>query len=273
MSYTFNYQNFVQKHRMHGISGLMRIRNESEYLELSIRSYIPFFDEIIAVYNRCTDNTAEILDRLSKEFTKLKIYHYEPNVWPPGSEKFIQLAHTHEESLVNYYNFTLSLANFTIATKIDADQVAIPSIYKLVTDSIREQDLNHFLTFKGINLFRKNGRIYVKADKPWQGLNDHGFFKINHESIWIKDPECKYELFNIASQKYIQQVEYPLHYHLKGIKHDKGFNNWDLLGNPNSRYHKIAFNEWSDPPVVDINNFLCDNNLDFIESYDVLNIK
>ena len=104
MSFIFDYHSFVNKQRTHGISGLMRIRNESEYLELSIRSYIPFFDEIIAVYNRCTDNTAEILTRLSTEYPKLKVYHYEPEVWPPGSDKFIQLPYTHEESLVNKWS-------------------------------------------------------------------------------------------------------------------------------------------------------------------------
>jgi hypothetical protein len=251
----------------------MRIRNEDEYLEVSLKSYMPFFDEIIAVYNRCTDDTENILKRLSLEYPKLKIYHYEPEVWPPGSDKFIQLPHTHPESLVNYYNFTLSLSNFTIATKIDADQVAIPSTYKIVTDSIREQGLNHFLTFKGINLFRNDDGIYVKADKPWQGLNDHGFFKINDYSIWFKDPECKYELFNLSSQQFIQAVEYPLHYHLKGIKRDKGFNNWDLNDNPNSRYHKIAYNEWHNPPVIELDDFLQQNNLDFIEPFHILNIK
>lgn len=272
MSYLFDYNEFVSKNRSNGISGLMRIRNEAEYLELSIRSYIPYFDEIIAVYNRCTDNTPDILNRLSNEFPNLKVYHYEPEVWPPGSEKFIQLPPNHEESLVNYYNYTLSKSNFNIVAKIDADQVAIPSTYKVVTDSIREQGLNHFLTFKGINLFRKD-KIYVKKDRPFQGLNDHGFFKVNRNSIWIKDPECKYELFNLNSQTAIQQVVYPLHYHLKGIKQDKGFNNWDLNDNPNSRYHKIAKNEWIDPEVIEFDKFIKENDLEFIEPYHILNIQ
>lgn len=272
-NYLFNYNDYISTPRKNGISGLMRIRNEGEYLELSLRSYLPFFDEIIAVYNRCTDNTVEILNKLSKEFNHLKVYHYEPNVWPPGSEKFVELPPDHEESLVNYYNFTLSKSTFNIAAKIDADQVAIPSTFKAVTDSIRAQGLHHFLSFKGINLYRKNNKIYVKEDQPFQGLGDHGFFEVNKNSIWIKDPEAKYELFNYQSQAFRQDVEYPLHYHLKGIKLDKGIGNWDLNDNPNSRYHSIAEKRWIDAPVINFTEFMKLNDLDYIENFNILGIK
>src|SRR5690606_2481883 len=54
--------------RKPGISAFMRIRNGADFLEATIRSHISHFDEIVAVHNRCTDETPDILARLAQEF-------------------------------------------------------------------------------------------------------------------------------------------------------------------------------------------------------------
>ena len=44
-----------------GLSGLMRIKNEASFIEGCITSCIDALDELIIVYNDCTDNTPEIV--------------------------------------------------------------------------------------------------------------------------------------------------------------------------------------------------------------------
>ena len=93
--------------RKYGISGFMRVRNEEEWLSLSVESHIPFLDEIIIVYNRCTDSTPEIANDLMKKYpNKVKAIMYEPDVYPQGSKEAISLPINSEHSLANYYNFS-----------------------------------------------------------------------------------------------------------------------------------------------------------------------
>ncbi len=74
--------------RRPGVSAFMRIRNGADWLEVSIRSHMPFFDEIVAVYNQCTDATPEILVQPQKEFgpDKLRVIQHLDQVHPPCSD-------------------------------------------------------------------------------------------------------------------------------------------------------------------------------------------
>lgn len=276
MEYKFNYPKYIQNlsQRKQGISGLMRIKNEEEFVEKSIRSYAPFFDEIVAVYNRCNDNTPEILYNLQKEINNLKVIEYKPFVHALTSKKFVELPIDHEESLVNYYNFTLFHSTYNVAVKIDADQVAIPNAYKVVTDSIRSNGgVPYFLTFKGINLYEKDNQLYVNKDKPFHGLHDHGFFNVNERSLWYRDPKGYYEQFTHNSQPDFPQkqiISYPLHYHCRYLKKDKGIGNWDLDVNkkntPNPRYYEIAEKIMNDSMLlVPFDQYMKDNGLDTLD--------
>src|SRR5690606_26502790 len=85
--YRFTPADLQVGERRPGISAFMRIRDGAFSLEAAIRSHIGHYDEIVAVYNRCTDATPDILARLAREFgPKLQVWHYLPRVFPPGSE-------------------------------------------------------------------------------------------------------------------------------------------------------------------------------------------
>ena len=46
-----------------GLSGTMSAKNEARFIEKSIDSCINVLDELVVVYNDCTDETPEILER------------------------------------------------------------------------------------------------------------------------------------------------------------------------------------------------------------------
>lgn len=52
---------FLKKVRPVGVSGLLRVKNDAEFLSDCIESCIDALDELIICYQDCTDNAPEII--------------------------------------------------------------------------------------------------------------------------------------------------------------------------------------------------------------------
>lgn len=237
--YRFDRADLLVDERQQGISAFMRIRNGAAFLELTIRSHIEFFDEIVAVYNDCTDETPEILSRLQHEFgaRKLRVIHYADPVFPPGSEGHARTDPSSPNSLVNYYNFALASTRFRFATKLDDDHLAIATTTKSVTDSIRRGllDESKILCFSGLNLFRRpDGNLAILQRDPVSGGGDIGFFRVSSNTFFSHDR--RFEKFRCGGAR--RQFTGFLYWHLKYLKPDMGFGNYSLDENPSSRYAK-----------------------------------
>ncbi|MCC9643733.1 glycosyl transferase [Rhodopirellula sp. JC740] len=225
--------------RLPGISAFMRIRNGEAFLEATIRSHIDCFDEIVAVHNQCTDRSVEILENLKSEFgeEKLRVIHYVDRVYPPGSTGHIETPGDSPNSLVNYYNFSLAATRYQVATKLDDDHLAIGSALKKATDSIRKlgTSFNEMHCFSGPNLLlNKSGELSVPLDDPISGGGDIGFFPVSENTYFTHDR--RFERFHRGNltRKFVGF----LYWHLKYLKPDHGFGNYELDQNPNSRYAK-----------------------------------
>jgi len=189
--YSFKTTDIDVAGRKPGISAFMRIRNGADFLEASILSHLPFFDEIIAVYNQCTDDTADILVRLQSEHgEKLKVWHYTDRVFPPGSEGHAKTPPDSPHSLVNYCNFALSRTTRKIVTKLDDDHLAMPGeigrlMTKMASDDKRESRL---YAFSGLNLVRtEQGKFGIPEHDPVSGGGDIGFFTVRPDSFFTHD--------------------------------------------------------------------------------------
>jgi hypothetical protein len=226
--------------RRPGVSAFMRIRNGADWLELTVRSHMPYFDEIVAVYNQCTDATPEILFRLQREFgsQRLRVIHYEDPVHPPGSEGHATTGPDSPNSLVNYYNFALASTQYAFATKLDDDHLAIAETVRHVTDAIRNNEVStrEMLSFSGLNLCRKSEpkatTLGVLRSDPISGNGDIGFFRVTENTYFEHDR--RFERFRRGVMK--RRFSGFLYWHLKFLKHDMGFGNYELDKNPDSRY-------------------------------------
>lgn len=59
--YRFHPDQLAPEKRKPGISGILRVLNEEEFLARAIKSHLPFLDEIVIALNlRCTDRSYEI---------------------------------------------------------------------------------------------------------------------------------------------------------------------------------------------------------------------
>jgi hypothetical protein len=236
--YQFRPADLAVERRAPGISAFMRIRNGEEFLEATIRSHIDCFDEVVAVYNQCTDGTADILLRLRHEYPhKLRVIHYVDRVFPPGSEGHARTPASSPHSLVNYYNAALAATRFAVATKLDDDHLAIARSTKAVTDRLRQagDTVDAMHCFSGLNLIRgPGGTLGVLASTPISGGGDIGFFPVRPDTYFVHDR--RFERFQRGGLE--RRFCGFLYWHLKYLKAELGFANYEIDANPDSRYAK-----------------------------------
>ncbi len=214
--------------RKPGISAIMRIKNGEDFLEASIESHLPFYDEIVACYNGCTDNTASILEKLARRHPeKIRVFHYEPDVAPPYSPQHDATPTESIHSLANYYNFALARARYSVATKLDDDHIAITENLAPAIATIRAHlDRYYFFTFSGINVTRDaGGEIGVLEQDPFVGTGDHFYFPVCSR-IYFQQTRC-FEKLVIQGPKPFKQYLGILYWHLKFLKPGFGLHNWD----------------------------------------------
>ncbi len=238
--------------RRPGISAFMRIRDGAFSLEAAIRSHINHFDEIVAVYNRSTDATADILTRLATEFgPKLRVFHYLPLVYPPGSAGHAREPAHSPHSLVNYYNFALSQTRFSHATKLDDDHIAMSDTLSSLVADVRagRAAVDELACFSGINLARDHtGRVGVLRHEPFAGNGDHWIFPVTGETYFVWDRRFE-RLRHPGMRRRFYSIAY---WHLKYLKPDFGFANYELAQNPSSRYAKRLKVLRDDRLVIDL---------------------
>ena len=217
--------------RKPGISAYMRIKNEGEFVGLTIRSHLEFYDEIIAVYNGCTDNTEEILLELREQYPeKVKVYHYIPEVYPLVSEAHRRTPTDSIHSMANYSNYALSKTTFSVAVKLDGDHLAIPQNLAPLIETIRKDisaGKQKIYTFSGVNLIRKSGFIMVGGSKkyPFAGQGEHMYHPVSENIVFYQG-----EIFEKWERPTSRQMEREyrgiMYFHLKHLKKkDFGYEN------------------------------------------------
>lgn len=112
-----------------GLSGIMRVKNEALFLERCVASCINALDELVIVYNDCTDGSEIIIKKLESAYPdKIRVYEYPHHIYGVGlsAEEYEIARNLPEDSpnlLCSYYNFALSKVTYQYAIKIDADQI------------------------------------------------------------------------------------------------------------------------------------------------------
>lgn len=241
-SYAFTPDDLKPERRLPGISAFMRIKNGAPFLEATIHSHIEHFDEIVAVYNQCTDATPDILARLAQAYgPKLRVYHYLPKVHPPGSEGHVKEPPGSPASFVTMSNFALAATRHRVAVKLDDDHMAMKERLAALVARVRTDGdrLDHVACFSGLNLARdESGRLGVLAVEPFSGNGDIGFFAVTPRTHFIHRP--RFEDFDHDNRRRIfADIVY---WHMKHLKPGYGFANRDIeAGNPRFERKRARF--------------------------------
>lgn len=191
--YDIDTVNFCRDKRKLWISWFARLRNGAEFLEKTIESHIPYFDEIILVDNNSEDATREICLSLQKKYPKIiKCYQYAPEVYKLGSKEYKNVEENSVHCMSYYYNWVLSKTSFKYCIKIDDDHLVIPEVIFPLTQKIKTEWLNSFLSVPLYNIFKKDNQYFLPYKAPFAGLFlDFWFFPLSEKTYFIKDKKCE----------------------------------------------------------------------------------
>ena len=220
----------LSKPRKPGISAYMRIKNGAEFVRLAILSHLKYYDEIIACYNDCSDNTETILRELQRQHPhKIKVYHYLPKVHPIRSLEHKNTPTDSVHSMANYSNYALSKTTYQVATKLDDDHLAIPQNLSRLTATVRADmavGKQKLYPFSGINLIQEDDEIKVAQQKNYffSGGGDIMYHPVNEKTCFYQHEE--YEKFNRSALKGMErQYIGIMYFHLKYLKRNYGMEN------------------------------------------------
>jgi len=112
--------------RKHGISAMLRVKNEEKNIVQCITSIIDVFDEIVFIDNGSKDNTLSLVENLSTSFPQIKIFAYPTSLSRCG-EEHNNTPENSVKSLAYYYNWCLSKCQYGYIMKWDADMILCES--------------------------------------------------------------------------------------------------------------------------------------------------
>ena len=109
--------------RAPGLSALVRLHNEEEWIAPCLESLVGWCDQIVVVLNCCTDRTPEIVQRFWAVYRgKFSVFDYPFKIAPmgPGHD---DCPDDSVHSSAYFYNFTQSKSVYSHVVKIDGDMV------------------------------------------------------------------------------------------------------------------------------------------------------
>jgi len=153
--------------RKHGLSAVVRLANEDEFIKPCIESIIDWHDEIICALNVSTDRTEYILRSFNSP--KIKIYQYPFKLMPNGHGYEDQPASS-VYSKTYFYNWALSLSNYEWVSQWDGDMVAHDWLGDKVRKLIDSNKYDHIF-LQGVNVVRdlkhmSNRQPVIKENQP-----------------------------------------------------------------------------------------------------------
>lgn len=125
------------------VSGILRVKNDGQFIKRCIESCIDALDELIVVYNDCTDNSLIEIDKMISRYPdKIKLYGYPHHVYGMNitKEEYEMARKLPEDSpnlFCSYCNFALSKVSSQYAMLIDADQIYFSKQLKEWCDFVR----------------------------------------------------------------------------------------------------------------------------------------
>lgn len=195
---------------LNGVSGIMRVKNEEQFISLSIDSCIDALDELIIVYQDCDDNTPQIIHEKTKQYpNKIKAFHYKHSIKShhlsdEEFDLFSKLPSTSPNLLSSYYNYALSKCSYKYCLKIDADQIYNSGKLLTLCNAYRSKKkisytlMERFAAFT-LNLFASINSFYNCIFKNHKTLPYLGNTLINnYESYVIKNITNKKNPVNLC---------------------------------------------------------------------------
>lgn len=125
---------------MEGISFIVRVKNEEDFLEKSLRSLseIKIPHDIHVILNMCTDRSREIAETLQKEGMPIHIHTYDYPLSRAGYEILVTDSKS-KHSFVEYSKWCLNKATYAWIFRWDADLFMTDDLRNLINNGSWKQ--------------------------------------------------------------------------------------------------------------------------------------
>ena len=184
----------------YGISGCFRLRNESEFMESSILSHLPYLDEIVLAVQPSDDSMVEIAQKLAEKHSKIKIFQY------PVPTHFIDHPDFRIDpinsiySFVYFSNWALSKCSYSWIAKTEGDVICLSSFKEIVDQIKKEPNVTRYygryiLNVAGIKCDK------ISLEKPRNHGLDEAVFN-NNPDLYHFEQGGKWEVVNAHDVKY-----------------------------------------------------------------------
>ena len=188
-----NFKDF-DRPRPIGVSGILRMMNDEEFLESSIESCVNCLDELIVVYNETSPESLGIINRMKCKYPdKIRVYKYLPKLYNGNlsQEEFDAAKKLPPDSihlLANYYNYALSKCRYRYVMKIDSDQIYYTEKLQIIVERYRSMQTNAsckfidcfaflLFLFYAVCLLKLHIPPFVALSK-WSDKLFSGYFKV-----------------------------------------------------------------------------------------------
>jgi len=224
---------FTEKKRV-GISGVARLKNSADFLEIVVERFLPYLDEIILAAEQSSDGTNEICEALAKKYPeKVRYYFYPHKVnfrdyeWeaPPTTDSIHSFAY--------FTNWAFSKSTFKYVMRLDDDILPVPETWNAMRRYVLESQPNEYLLYYGINVLREGDRIGVMKSLPRCGTwGDNGIYPVSEYSYFTQLPWAT-EAFHLGLLYRPFEFGY---IHLKNLK--KGYGTADYGSSEGGVFYK-----------------------------------
>lgn len=181
-----------------GLSGIMRLKNEAIFISDCIDSVIDALDELIIVYNDCTDETPVIVEQKRKQYpTKIRVYPYEHHLYSYNLSRSeydyaMSLPEDSPFLFCNQCNYAFSKVRYKYAMLVDVDQLYFVDCVKQWRDICVKE-----VKFNGVRL--AIGWFFLNYVSLYRQLSS--FFR--KPCLWMLSPK----LVKWASNSYVSFVQ------------------------------------------------------------------
>lgn len=167
------------KNHKKGISAMVRVRDEEQWIGPCLESILPFFDEIVVVINNSKDRSKEIVNAFKSDKIKVYDYPFDLNYGHPNYSETPEDS-LHEKSY--HLNWCMSITSCTHVSRWDADMIMLPNLYnKSFYNMILEKNI---VRVKGYQVVAPDFR-YLSKTAPFTGYEIR-FFKVNKKFYYVK---------------------------------------------------------------------------------------
>lgn len=184
-----------------GLSAMIRLKDEIEWIRPCLDSIVGWFDEIVICLQNCTDGTDEVVREYAAAYDHIAVYDYPFDSHPngPGHD-----AHPVDSvyDRAYFYNWSLAKTTRTHVAKWDGDMVAMDRLGDTVRELISRFDIVRCF---GVDICGAE----LQMSQHQHTANEPRFFRVTPDTYYRQGPYCEvftghhFNGYNIAWPTYL----------------------------------------------------------------------